>query len=145
MSRITTTTTYGTHGHRHEAIIDGEDQRNRRDRRVKPEHLHARSNVRSRQGTRSHPVGRALPGVAATTVKLCVSCGTEKQAREFENHAVATDLRRHDGFNITCRACQAIQYSRGYRLDGFVVPDEESEEDSEEEYDEEEESEDDED
>ena len=56
---------------------------------------------------------------------------------------MGTDLRRHDGFNITCRACQTIQYSRGYRLDGFIVlDDEESEEDSEEEYEEESEDED---
>ena len=132
---------YGTHGHRHGPTIDGDDQSTHRDGRVRPDHIHARSNVRGPTGCRTHPVGGPLPGIARTIAKICVTCGEQKLANEFENHAVAADLRCHDGFNITCRTCQVAQYSRGYKLDGFVVADEE--EDSDEDSDDEDEEEDD--
>jgi len=122
--------THGTHGHRHCDKIDGDDQSTHRDLRVKHRHAHARSNVRGPTGDRSHPVGRPLPGVVVTIHKVCVECHLQKPAAEFRNHAVSEDLRRHDGFNIRCRDCQAVKYSRhGYKLDDFVV-DDDSDDDS---------------
>ena len=146
---------FGTHGHRHGVIIDSDDEEEHRDLRTLPAHRHARSNVvgarvtqgmtagagagagryvRTRYGLRSHPLKGPLPGVAPTVAKLCVRCRVWKSACEFENHAVGDDLRRHDGFNITCRACQpaSAQYSRdGYKLDGFIVDEASSSEDEE--------------
>lgn len=37
--------------------------------------------------------------------------------------AVEESLRKYDGFNIRCRACQKTRYSYGYKEDGFVVAD----------------------
>ena len=119
----------GTHGHWHEAMIDGDPESEHRDRRVLQQHLHARSNVRDRAGMRSYPSGRPLPGIHVTTTKDCTRCGATKDAREFQNHAVGEDLRSHDGFNIVCRSCQTTQYvASGYKKDGFVVDDDEASE-----------------
>lgn len=41
--------------------------------------------------------------------------------RQFRNMSVRAALRPHDGFNVHPRCRQRDQYSFGYKLDGFIV------------------------
>lgn len=108
-------------GHWHDSIIDGDPAEEHRDRRVRPELLHARSTVRGPAGTRSHPWKEPLPGNFYLKQKKCVKCGCKKSISHFLNYSVADDLRDHDGFNLACRDCQPNKYSHGYKLDDFIV------------------------
>ena len=115
----------GSHGHSYAPIIDGDSAVTHRDRRLRPEHRHARSNVLGPSKQRSHPWRRALSGNYYAKTRTCVTCGHTKFYREFLNYAISTDLRPYDGLNIQCRSCKKTKYRHGYRLDDFIVDEDE--------------------
>lgn len=114
----------GSHGHLFEQIIDGDSASERRDLRTKQENRKARSVITPRDGSkRSKPHNSSLKGSYYSKMRTCASCYITKPKREFYNVAVEESLRKYDGFNIRCRACQKTRYSHGYKEDGFIVAD----------------------
>jgi len=114
----------GSHGHLFEQTIDGDSASERRDLRTKQENRKARSVITPRDGSkRSKPHNSSLKGSYYSKMRTCASCYITKPKKEFYNVAVEESLRKYDGFNIRCRACQKTRYSHGYKEDGFVVAD----------------------
>lgn len=114
----------GSHGHLFEQTIDGDSASERRDLRTKQENRKARSVITPRDGSkRSKPHNSSLKGSYYSKMRTCASCYITKPKREFYNVAVEESLRKYDGFNIRCRACQKTRYSYGYKEDGFIVAD----------------------
>jgi hypothetical protein len=114
----------GSHGHLFEQTIDGDSASERRDLRTKQENRKARSVITPRDGSkRSKPHNSSLKGSYYSKMRTCASCYITKPKKEFYNVAVEESLRKYDGFNIRCRACQKTQYSHGYKEDGFIVAD----------------------
>jgi len=127
---------YGLHGHRHAAIVDGRAFEQHRDGRVKPANTHARTCIRHGPigGKRTRGfMNPVLSGTSYAATMPCLTCGIVKPSAMFDNMAIHPDDRRLNGKNLHCRRCQKTQYENGYRLDDFVVSDDEDMEDEEDE------------
>jgi hypothetical protein len=118
----------GTNGHQYTR-----DLQDLRDKRVKVAHDGDTTNIRMPNGVRMNiRNGHSMQGTNYNRIRTCRTCNETKNKKEFYDYSVIEGDRCNNSLNIHCRDCQFAKYASGYKQDGFVVLDEESEEETEE-------------
>lgn len=106
------------------------------DRRLAPNNCFYRRNIATRimgsEGNRPHQTKTSIEGQVGRQYEDMLydpkdDCTYPKHM--FRNMAVRADIRKVEGFNVHARHHQIRQYSRGYKLDGFVVSDDDDDDD----------------
>ena len=118
--------------HTFNPIVEGEPRYYRIDFRLNQDHVNLRTNVtihgKSTNIIKRDDGIRILQGTQYSDIGKCCTCNKSFPKKKFENMAIMKKNRKHNGFNIHCRDCQSIKYTKksGYKIDeGFLVDDDE--------------------
>ena len=96
------------------------------DRRLRDKNQMNRFNIRRRNGTRVN-VYENLENIKYFAEMVCNECGINRPVSRFQNRTIAEDLREITGFNVRCEFCNKKQKTHGYRVDDFIVEEEDVE------------------